>query len=159
METNYLSGGTHYRNLLTMMETTDMMSPSIISLLGLASASVSQVWILDGPSVRPDWRTAASSSYGPAPQPSHTPGSLRGRAASYPTGNHRRRPVTQSQFNFIACCGQKRPVRREGFYPEHQEWCSPCQRRLYLCNCDYKSHEVLVANGALLLTSSHFKHE
>ncbi len=41
METNYLSGGTRYQNLLTMMETTDMMSPSIISLLGLASASVS----------------------------------------------------------------------------------------------------------------------
>lgn len=46
METNYLSGGTHYKKnkkttLLTMMETTDMMSPSIISLLGLAPASVS----------------------------------------------------------------------------------------------------------------------
>lgn len=40
METNYLSGGTRYQNLLTMMETTDMMSPSIIALLGLAGASV-----------------------------------------------------------------------------------------------------------------------
>lgn len=36
MKTNYLSGGTQYQNLLTMMETTEMMSPCIISLLGLA---------------------------------------------------------------------------------------------------------------------------
>lgn len=33
-------GYTHESNLLTMMETTDMMSPSNISLLSLASASV-----------------------------------------------------------------------------------------------------------------------
>lgn len=79
METNYLSGGTQYQNLLTMMETMNMMSPSIISLLGLASASVSSTGSWTDPAcVQLLQRSTA--------QPSHPTGSPRGRAASDHSG-------------------------------------------------------------------------